>query len=129
MPVKQTDNFFSTVERNIRQQAKASGYTLADLSKGIEMTEAGFHKMLSTESIKLKTLQKLSVFLKQPITFFLQDHYQSTGYQEAAVKAGMLAEPQPEYLSEKENLKEQIKMLKSQLKDKEKIIELLSKKA
>jgi molecular chaperone GrpE (heat shock protein) len=129
MPVKQVNSLFSIVERNIRQQAKALGHTLADLSKGIEMTEAGFHKMLATESIKLKTLQKLSVFLKRPVSFFLEDHHSSTRYHEAAGETQLMAEPPTEYVSEKENLKQQIKQLKSQLKDKEKIIELLSKKS
>jgi transcriptional regulator with XRE-family HTH domain len=126
MTLKQSDNFFGIIERNIRQQSKALGITLSDLAKHIEMTEAGFYKMLSTDSIKVKTLKKLSDVLKQPIQFFFEDHFSGSGYQVNQSPA-QLAEPPSEYYNEKENLKEQISILKSQLKDKEKIIQLLSK--
>lgn len=125
MTLKQSDNFFGIIERNIRQQSKALGITLSDLAKHIEMTEAGFYKMLSTDSIKVKTLRKLSEVLKQPIPFFFEDHFSGSGY-EVSQSSVQLAEPTGAY-NEKENLKEQISILKSQLKDKEKIIQLLSK--
>jgi|GEM_PF-1743670 len=127
MAVKQSDNFFSVIERNIRQQAKALGITLSDLAKHIEMTEAGFYKMLSTDSIKVKTLKKVSEVLKQPIPYFFDDHSSGSAYQTAPSSFNM-AEPPAEYSSEKEGLKKQIRILESQLKDKERIIDLLSKK-
>ena len=127
MAVKQSDNFFSVIERNIRQQAKALGITLSDLAKHIEMTEAGFYKMLSTDSIKVKTLKKVSEVLKQPVGFFFDDHSNGSSYQISSPSLN-LAEPKAEYGSEKEGLKKQISLLESQLKDKEKIIELLSQK-
>lgn len=127
MAVKQLDNFFSVIERNIRQQAKALGITLSDLAKHIEMTEAGFYKMLSTESIKVKTLKKVSEVLKQPIPYFFENHLTGSGYQELQASA-QVAEPPAAYYNEKESLKKQISLLESQLKDKEKIIELLSNK-
>ena len=127
MAVKQSDNFFSVIERNIRQQAKALGITLSDLAKHIEMTEAGFYKMLSTDSIKVKTLKKVSEVLKQPVAYFFDDHSSGASYQ-TSPSSYNLAEPSTEYGSEKEGLKKQIKQLESQLKDKERIIELLSKK-
>jgi len=127
MAVKQLDNFFSVIERNIRLQAKALGITLSDLAKHIEMTEAGFYKMLSTESIKVKTLKKVSEVLKQPIPYFFENHLTGSGYQELQASA-QVAEPPAAYYNEKESLKKQISLLESQLKDKEKIIELLSNK-
>jgi transcriptional regulator with XRE-family HTH domain len=127
MAVKQSDNFFSVIERNIRQQAKALGITLSDLAKHIEMTEAGFYKMLSTDSIKVKTLKKVSDVLKQPVAYFFDDHFSDSSYQQSSSFIN-LAEPPSAYNSEKEALKKQISILESQLKDKEKIIELLSKK-
>lgn len=127
MTLKQSDNFFSVIERNIRQQAKALGITLSDLAKHIEMTEAGFYKMLSTDSIKVKTLKKVSEVLKQPVAYFFDDHSGVASYQ-ANSSSLNLAEPPSAYSSEKEGLKKQISLLESQLKDKEKIIQLLSKK-
>jgi transcriptional regulator with XRE-family HTH domain len=124
MTVKQPNNFFSVIERNIRQQAKILGITLADVAKQIEMTEAGFYKMLSTDSIKVKTLKKLSEVLKQPIVYFFDDH--SGSLYEPLIATSQLAEPPTGYYSEKESLKKQIDLLESQLKDKEKIIELLT---
>lgn len=129
MTLKQSDNFFSVIERNIRQQAKALGITLSDLAKHIEMTEAGFYKMLSTDSIKVKTLKKVSEVLKQPVAYFFDDHSAGGSSYQAAASSLNLAEPPSAYSSEKEGLKKQISLLESQLKDKEKIIELLSKKS
>lgn len=128
MAVKQGDNFFGIIERNIRQQAKALGITLSDLAKNIEMTEAGFYKMLSTESIKVKTLKKLSEALKQPVVYFFEDHLPGSSYR-MPQQSSQLAEPPTAYYGEKEGLKKQISLLESQLRDKEKIIELLSRKS
>jgi len=126
MTLKKSDNFFGIIERNIRQQSKALGITLSDLAKHIDMTEAGFYKMLSTDSIKVKTLRKLSEVLKQPIPFFFEDHSSGADYP-LSQPSVQLTEPPAAYHNERENLKDQISILKSQLKDKEKIIQLLSK--
>ncbi len=128
MPDKRPDNFFGVIERNIRQQAKALGITLSDLAKHIEMTEAGFYKMLSTESIKVKTLRKISQVLKQPIPFFFDDHSSGGGPYRLPEHLTQVAEPSERYYNERESLKKQISLLESQLKDKELIIELLNRK-
>ncbi|UEG52540.1 helix-turn-helix transcriptional regulator [Mucilaginibacter daejeonensis] len=128
MPDKRPDNFFGVIERNIRQQAKALGITLSDLAKHIEMTEAGFYKMLSTESIKVKTLRKISQVLKQPIPFFFDDHSSGSVPYRLPEHLTQVAEPSEGYYNERESLKKQISLLESQLKDKELIIELLNRK-
>lgn len=126
MSEKQVDIFFANLEVNIRQQAKSLGITLADLAKQIEMTEAGFYKMLSTDSIKVKTLKKIAEVLQKPMVYFIENNpkkpamYQTNSYEAA------FAEPQTVYPKEKEGLLKQIGLLESQIKDKEKIIELLS---
>jgi transcriptional regulator with XRE-family HTH domain len=131
MSDKQTNNFFSLLERNIRQQAKAKGITLSDLVKHIEMTEAGFYKMLSSESIKVKTLRKIAEVLQQPISFFVENNpytFKKPAQYQPQEDLLEVAEPQAVYQRERENLEKQISILESQLKDKEKIIELLSKR-
>ncbi|WP_345948340.1 MULTISPECIES: helix-turn-helix domain-containing protein [unclassified Mucilaginibacter] len=129
MAEKQPDNLFGVIERNIRIRTKAMGMTLAELSKQIEMTEAGFYKMLATDSIKVKTLKKISEVLQIPLPAFLNNQLAEAGnsYQMAGDNL-QLAEPSVSYSNEGDILKKQIKQLKSQLKDKEKIIELLTKK-
>ncbi|WP_158826686.1 helix-turn-helix domain-containing protein [Mucilaginibacter lacusdianchii] len=128
MSDKQENIFFANLEANIRQQAKQMGVTLSDLAKNIEMTEAGFYKMLSTDSIKLKTLKKIAEVLKKPVSFFI-DHTAKKGviYSSDDSEMSVAAEPHTIYQVEKDGLVKQIKLLESQLKDKEKIIELLSK--
>jgi transcriptional regulator with XRE-family HTH domain len=121
----QSDKFFANIERNIRQLTKANGMTLAELAKAIEMTEAGFYKMLSTESMKVKTLIKLAEVLKQPVTDFFEPHAELK--QEGSL-ANEVAEPEGVYVIEKDSLKKQIALLESQIEDKNKIIQLLSNK-
>lgn len=128
MAAKQSDIYFGAIERNIRQQARALGITLVDLAKQIDMTEAGFYKMLSTDSIKVKTLIKLSEVLKQPVAFFFEHHAIGSFSQNDAPAAG-LGQPSAQNFNENEALKKQISLLESQLKDKEMIIELLRPKA
>jgi transcriptional regulator with XRE-family HTH domain len=125
MAEKQSDNLMQVLEQNIRQRSKALGITLSDLCKHIEMTEAGFYKMLTTESIKVKTLRKIAEVLEMPVTAFLKNRNTQTGY--PTPDDLMLAEPETEYNNEVDVLKKQIKQLKSQLRDKEKIISLMSK--
>jgi transcriptional regulator with XRE-family HTH domain len=131
MSEKQSDNLLKIIELNIRQQTKARGMTLAELSQHIKMTEAGFYKMLSSESIKLKTLKKIADVLLQPIEFFLTEQKpekRKASYQ-TEEQSFEVAEPTSGYQREKENLLKQISLLESQLKDKEKIIELLSNRS
>ncbi|MBS7563773.1 helix-turn-helix transcriptional regulator [Mucilaginibacter sp. Bleaf8] len=129
MPGKQLDSFFENLEVNIRQQAKVKGITLAELAKDIEMTEAGFYKMLSTDSIKLKTLKKIAEVLQMPISYFIENKAKKSAvYQNERFETTVAAEPNTVYRVEKEGLLKQISLLESQLKDKDRIIELLSKK-
>jgi transcriptional regulator with XRE-family HTH domain len=129
MSEDKVDNFFANLEANIRQQAKATGVTLAELAKRIEMTEAGFYKMLSTDSIKLKTLKKIAEVLQRPVSYFI-DHSakKPVSYLTTEFYTSHAAEPPAIYQVEKDGLLKQIDLLESQLKDKEKIIELLSRK-
>ena len=123
----QSDKFFVNIERNIRHLTKAHGMTLAELAKSIEMTEAGFYKMLSTESMKVKTLIKLAEVLKQPVAAFFESN--AAEYRaESNPYPHELAEPEGVYNIEKDSLKKQIALLESQIEDKNKIIELLSAK-
>lgn len=122
----QSDRFFANIERNIRQLTKANGMTLAELAKAIEMTEAGFYKMLSTESMKVKTLVKLAEVLKQPVTGFFEPH--AAELKQHDFFTNEVAEPEGVYVIEKDSLKKQIALLESQIEDKNKIIELLSRK-
>lgn len=129
MAENQKDIFFALIETNIRLFAKRQKITLSDLSAAIGMTEAGFYKMLSTESIKVKTLKRLSEVLHQPMESFFRDNTaDQTQIHTDANQMLMVAEPESEYLTEKESLKKQVALLESQIADKNKIIELMSKK-
>ncbi|MCJ8209675.1 helix-turn-helix transcriptional regulator [Mucilaginibacter sp. RS28] len=129
MPDNQKDIFFTTIESKIRLLAKQRKITLSELSSAIGMTEAGFYKMLSTDSIKVKTLKKIAEALHQPIVVFFEEEktYKTDSYKEYPPIA-LAAEPESQYLNEKETLKKHIELLESQISDKNKIIELLSKK-
>lgn len=132
MGKNQHDKLFENIEANIRQHAKYQKLTLSELAASIDMTEAGFYKMLSTESIKVKTLKKISEVLRQPIHVFFEEFAfpikSSRGYHKKQQVTYMAAEPEETYASEKSILQKQISLLESQVEDKNKIIELLNKK-
>jgi len=129
MSDNQHDIFFARIEQNIRQHAKHQRVTLSELAAGIDMTEAGFYKMLSTESIKVKTLRKISEFLKIPINTFFEEFSSPHNGKSQNWKADQIGTTasDAEYTSEREGLKRQIELLESQIADKNKIIELLSR--
>lgn len=128
MSDNQHDIFFARIEQNIRQHAKHQRITLSELAAGIDMTEAGFYKMLSTESIKVKTLRKIAEFLKIPIHTFFEEYIspRSNAQSWKSDQIGV-AESHAEYAAERDGLKRQIELLESQIADKNKIIELLSR--
>jgi len=128
MSDNQHDIFFARIEQNIRQHAKHQRMTLSELAAGIDMTEAGFYKMLSTESIKVKTLRKISEVLKLPIQLFFEEFASprnAKGVNSPGIENTQLSEI--EYLTEREGLKRQIELLESQISDKNKIITLMEK--
>ncbi|WCT14738.1 helix-turn-helix domain-containing protein [Mucilaginibacter jinjuensis] len=130
MSDNQHDIFFARIEQNIRQHAKHQRITLSELAAGIDMTEAGFYKMLSTESIKVKTLRKIAEFLKIPIHTFFGEFVSPRGSaQSPSWKPDQIGitESHAEYAAERDGLKRQIELLESQIADKNKIIELLSR--
>ncbi|WDF57081.1 helix-turn-helix domain-containing protein [Mucilaginibacter sp. KACC 22063] len=132
MAENQHDKLFNIIESNIRQHARYQKITLSELASAIGMTEAGFYKMLSSESIKVKTLKKLSEVLHQPIESFFEEFILPTKGIRSYTKKHLsnyhiAAEPQAAYGNDREILLKQIKLLESQIEDKNKIIELLSK--
>ncbi|OKS85793.1 helix-turn-helix domain-containing protein [Mucilaginibacter polytrichastri] len=129
MSDNQHDIFFARIEQNIRQHAKHQKITLSELSSGIDMTEAGFYKMLSTESVKVKTLRKIAEVLKLPIQLFFEECTLTKNVNGYIRKSEPNELPnQAEYLTERDALKKQIELLESQINDKNKIIELMGKK-
>lgn len=60
------------LEDNIRSLAKIHNIKLYELAVMVDMTVAGFYKMLNLGSIKLKTLFKIANRLNLPITSFFQ---------------------------------------------------------
>jgi transcriptional regulator with XRE-family HTH domain len=129
MSDNQHDIFFARIEQNIRQHAKHQRITLSELAAGIDMTEAGFYKMLSTESIKVKTLRKIAEFLKIPIHSFFEEFISPRSGKSQNWKTDQIGttESNAEYAAERDGLKRQIELLESQIADKNKIIELLSR--
>lgn len=129
MSDNQHDIFFARIEQNIRQHAKHQRITLSELAAGIDMTEAGFYKMLSTESIKVKTLRKIAEFLKIPINTFFEEFVSPRSGKSHSWNHDQIGatESHAEYAAERDGLKRQIELLESQIADKNKIIELLSR--
>ncbi|NCD70072.1 helix-turn-helix domain-containing protein [Mucilaginibacter agri] len=125
----QDDIFFARIEVNIRQHAKHQRMTLCDLAAAIDMTEAGFYKMLSTDSMKVKTLKKIAEVLNLPVNIFFEEFVPPPNSKGFVWRPEVYTtEAEGLYITEREGLKRQIELLESQIADKNKIIELLSKK-
>lgn len=128
MPDNQIE-YFKVLEENIRKYAKEKGITLNDLIIEIEMTEGGFYKMLKAGSMKISTLKKIADVLEQPIQIFFEGNktvQKIKGYNNVQANHSNVAEPVIRY--QVENLEQQIAQLKSQLNDKDEIIQLLRMK-
>lgn len=117
-------DIFRAIEQNIRLFTKRKGITLSELISSIEMTEGGFYRMLTTGSMKIKTLEKISQELEAPIkNFFDTDE---VPYEQAKTSQNTVAEPDYNYKRENEILNDTIRILTNTIDDKNKIIELLS---
>lgn len=51
--------------------------TIKELTKNINMTEAGFYRAIKTQSLRIKTLQEISDVLGVEIGFFFKEEYYS----------------------------------------------------
>ena len=119
-------NIFIVIERNIRDVSADRGMTLNELILKIDMTEGGFYKMLKSGSMKIRTLELISEVLGYPIQSFF-DVPGNWKNHPTFKEENTLAEPEAIYKSENQLLKENIEALKGTIKDKERIIELMSK--
>jgi transcriptional regulator with XRE-family HTH domain len=121
------------IEAKIRIEARKQRLTIYELCANISMTEAGFYKMISAGSIKVKTLESIANTLNVPIASFFADIEVSA---EVPVKPEP-AKPEPViskpvlkvYSTEAWHLSKQIKLLERTIEDKNQIIKLLSKRS
>ena len=119
----------SIIDAELKRQGKTFKWLVAELGISNDGLKAG----LENESIKLRDFKKLVSVLHIPIQNFFEGETtiqsQKGRYNtQAAGHNNMLAEPEVVYKAiEAEGLKKQIQLLESQLADKDKIIELLSK--
>lgn len=93
--------------------------TINELCEKIEITDMGFRKMFSNESLKVSTLKKISEVLEVPVTYFFGE--ESSESKVSSVGGSSLCE---KLQAENTILKEQIEELK---KDKEFLKSLLKK--
>jgi transcriptional regulator with XRE-family HTH domain len=124
MSDNQPKKIFAMLEKNIRLKAKEKNMSIAEIIREIEMSEAGFYRMLENESIKVKTLIKISEVLDTPLTMFFQEPGTTSTY-EVTTEISTFGEPDStKYRSTIEHQDRIIKMLEEQVRDKEYIIEL-----
>jgi len=114
------------IEAKIRIEARKQRLTILELCTSISMTEAGFYKMISTGSIKVKTLQSIADTLNLPIASFFEDIVMLAEEQlkpepVISIPAGKVSSADALHLSK------QIKLLERTIEDKDQIIKLLSK--
>ena len=105
---------------------KERNRSLSWLAMEMGKTFDGLKLGLTRGSIKYTDLKRMADILEIPVSRFFEESLDNEG----GTQKNMLFEEEPQYISLKNELiscKELISTLKSQLKDKEKIIELLSR--
>jgi transcriptional regulator with XRE-family HTH domain len=131
MPDKQKDKFLVDFSVNLKDIVRECGKSLYELANDIEITEAGLHKMLTTGSMKIKTLKKIAEALNRPITAFFNGDttIQSIkGSYNTQQSASTWNDQQAEYKYETKALKDKIVLLERTINDKEEIIKHLKEK-
>lgn len=119
----------SAVEEILESQQRSLSWLASEMDK----TFTGLKMSLVNESIKYNDLKKMVQILNVPISILFEGskHIQKIkgSYNNQAGSDMMLNEPAVEYKKqEADGLRKQVAILESQLKDKDKIIELLSRK-
>ncbi|MGZ3983416.1 MAG: hypothetical protein ACXVJE_19465 [Mucilaginibacter sp.] len=117
----------SIVDAELQRRGKTFKWLVGEL----EMSNDGLKGGLENESIKLRDLKKLLTVLNLPIeNLFVGDNLQiqKGGKYNTQAHNSVVSEPEAVYKREKVLiLEKQVRQLESQLADKDKIIELLSK--
>jgi len=117
--------FKALVDAELQRQGKTFKWLVQQLDVSTDGLKAG----LDNETIKLRDLKKLISVLNMPInTFFEGASFQSIrgDGNTQANHSNIAAEPEIKYRVV--SLEEKVKLLESQLEDKERIISLLSEK-
>jgi transcriptional regulator with XRE-family HTH domain len=117
-----------SIEAKIRLEVRKQRLTILELCANISMTEAGFYKMISAGSIKVKTLESIANTLNVPIASFFTDI--EVPAEEEVKPEPVISKPAVKaYSTEAWHLSKQIKLLERTIEDKDQIIKLLSKRS
>lgn len=117
-----------TVEKILEEQQRSLSWLATEMGK----TFTGLKMSLVNESIKYADLKKMVDILNIPITILFDGSTSQKikgNYNNQAGTSMLLNDPEVKYKKiEVDGLKKQIQLLESKLVDKDKIIELLTKK-
>jgi len=106
--------------RNLVEKQKVS---INDLAKHLHMTPQGLQKIIRINSTNTDTIEKISQFLNVPVGYFFDET--ETALSEPEEKYQTLNKSTCHECIEKERL---IRQLQDQLKDKERLIQVLENK-
>jgi transcriptional regulator with XRE-family HTH domain len=62
------------IYRKIKDLLNKKGLTIEKMSNEADITPAGFHYMVQNDTLKVKTLQKISDYLGVPITYWFEEN-------------------------------------------------------
>ena len=82
------------IEFKIRAECRKRRIRIYALSAEIGLTEAGFYKMLSVGSIKVRTLEKIAKVLDLPMTWFFEKELPVQHHDAGSADSGQLMENQ-----------------------------------
>lgn len=62
-----------SLEAALKRLIKEKGITMTDVINSVGMSQAGFYKMLNSNSVKVETLEKIAAFFNVDISYFFVD--------------------------------------------------------
>ena len=119
----------------IKYLAEKRGISIRELAERVGLGENRIHVMCRTNSTKIDTLEKIAKELCVPVSIFFDDDTQVTEIKSTSIHTEGDYSPASESgavcvnagSASEADLREQIAQLKSQLADKERIIQLLER--
>jgi DNA-binding Xre family transcriptional regulator len=115
----------------IDEELKRRGKSFKWLVAAVGISNDGLKAGIENETIKLKDFKKLCKVLELPVQlpFDPSNSNQQRPYDHQQLQASLVNEAEQEYVKKEiAGLQKQVELLESQLEDKNKIIELLSRK-
>jgi transcriptional regulator with XRE-family HTH domain len=120
--------FLMNLKGKIVELLEKQNYSYKDLAEHVNLTEAQLDHALETKTLEVRTLELISKELRIPLYSFFRDPAQMASYMEEKERyydVNIWSDQEVKYKSEITQLREHLKKLTNEVKNKELLIEAL----